>query len=571
RVRRTLDEAQAARRESEDRYRDLVENSQDLFCTHDIEGRLISVNAAAYRTLGYEPGSLVGTNLRDVLAPATREQFAAYLDELAAKGGASGRMAVQTRDGKLRYWEYHNTLRTEGVPAPIVRGMARDVTDAQLAGRALRESERRFRATFEQAAVGIAIVAPDGRWLQVNDKLCRIVGYGREELLAGNFQSVTHPEGVEGDLDAARRMLAGEIDTYRTEKRYLRKDGTTVWGNLTVALARHGDGSPAYFISVVEDIQDRKLAELALRAAEEQFRGLIDQSIAGIWVIQDGKFSFVNPRCVEIFGYQSAAELVGLDPASVIAQQDRARVAALMRRRLEGEVPHESYEFTGLRKDGSTIDVGAHGARATYGGKPALIAILQDISEKRRAEEQIRDYVAQLETAFMSTVEVATNLSEMRDPYTAGHERRVAEVAAAIGAELGFDGRRQEGLRVAGHLHDIGKIMVPAEILAKPGRLSPIEYQLIQGHPRAGHDALKDVKFPWPVAEVTLQHHERMDGSGYPQGLKGDAILLEARVLAVADVIEAMSSHRPYRPGLGTDAALAEIERGRGKVYDADV
>ena len=162
-------------------------------------------------------------------------------------------------------------------------------------------------------------------------------------------------------------------------------------------------------------------------------------------------------------------------------------------------------------------------------------------------------------------------LSELRDPYTAGHERRVAQIAVALGAELGFDEKRQEGLRAAGHLHDVGKITIPAEILSKPGKLSSIEYQLVQGHAQAGYDVLKEVEFPWPVAQVALQHHERIDGSGYPQGLKGEQILLEARIMAVADVVEAMSSHRPYRPGLGIEAALAEIERGRGSVYDSAV
>jgi HD-GYP domain-containing protein (c-di-GMP phosphodiesterase class II) len=170
----------------------------------------------------------------------------------------------------------------------------------------------------------------------------------------------------------------------------------------------------------------------------------------------------------------------------------------------------------------------------------------------------------------MSTVQVVTTLGEMRDPYTAGHQRRVAEIAVAIGAELGFDARRQEGLRVAGYLHDVGKIRIPSEILSKPGKLSPAEFQLVQGHAQASYDVLKDVEFPWPVAEVALQHHERIDGNGYPQGLKGEAILLEARIMAVADVVEAMSSHRPYRAGLGIEAALAEIERGRGSAYDAD-
>jgi len=189
-------------------------------------------------------------------------------------------------------------------------------------------------------------------------------------------------------------------------------------------------------------------------------------------------------------------------------------------------------------------------------------------AERRRAEAEVQRYVEQLKTAFMSTVEVATIISEMRDPYTAGHERRVAEIAVAIGVELGFDAGRVEGLRVAGYLHDIGKITIPSEILAKPGKLTPIEYQFIQGHARASYDVLKAVAFPWPIAQVALQHHERMDGSGYPQGLKGEAIRLESRIIAVADVIEAMASHRPYRPALGIDQALAEIERGRESAYD---
>ena len=190
------------------------------------------------------------------------------------------------------------------------------------------------------------------------------------------------------------------------------------------------------------------------------------------------------------------------------------------------------------------------------------------LAEKKRAEEEIQRYVVQLKTAFMSTVAVATSLSEMRDPYTAGHERRVGEIAVAIGGELGFDERRLEGLRVAGYLHDIGKMTIPAEILSKPGKLTTIEMQLIQQHSQVSYDVLKDVEFPWPVAEIALQHHERMDGSGYPQGLKGEAILFESRIMAVADVIEAMALHRPYRPGLGIERALAEIERGRGSVYD---
>jgi hypothetical protein len=165
---------------------------------------------------------------------------------------------------------------------------------------------------------------------------------------------------------------------------------------------------------------------------------------------------------------------------------------------------------------------------------------------------------------------IATTV-EMRDPYTAGHERRVSELAVAIAQELGLDEDKIHGLRLAASVHDLGKIRIPAEILSKPGKLSDIEFMLIKTHPQAGYDILKDVDFPWPIADMVWQHHERMDGTGYPQGLQGSQILLESRILAVADVVEAMASHRPYRAGLGIDIALAEIERGKGSAYDPAV
>lgn len=192
-------------------------------------------------------------------------------------------------------------------------------------------------------------------------------------------------------------------------------------------------------------------------------------------------------------------------------------------------------------------------------------------AERDLAQQKIQQQMEKLQESLESTVRVIAQMVEIRDPYTAGHQNRVADLAAAIARRMNLPDERIHGLQMAGIVHDLGKIQIPAEILSKPGKISEIEFSLIKGHARAGYEILKDIDFPWPIAQMVLQHHERLDGSGYPQGLKGEAILLEARILSVADVVEAMSSHRPYRPGLGINVALEEIGRGRGTHYDPQV
>ena len=436
----------------------------------------------------------------------------------------------------------------------------------------LRESELRSRSITQTAHEAIITTDSAGNIVSWNHGAEIIFGYAEIEAM-GQPMTLLIPERYrEGHLAGMQRMRSGaaaRILGKTVELHGMRKDGNEF--PLELSLAKWASGEGWFVTGIISDISARKQAAAALQAAAEQFRGLVEQSIAGIYIVQDGKFAYANPRFAEIRGYQSADELIGCDALALAAEKDRAMIVENNRLLLSGEVRNMGYAFTALRKDGSTTEVGTHAAYATYQGRPAVIGLMQDISEKIRAEENIRRYVAQLETAFKSTVQVATNLSEMRDPYTTGHSRRVAEIATALSAELGFDAQRQEGMRVAGYLHDIGKISVPSEILAKPGRLEPIEFDLVKEHAQGGYDILKGVEFPWPVAEVARQHHERIDGSGYPQGLKGGEILLEARILAVADVVEAMSSDRPYRPGLGIDSALAEIERGRGSAYDPGV
>jgi len=223
----------------------------------------------------------------------------------------------------------------------------------------------------------------------------------------------------------------------------------------------------------------------------------------------------------------------------------------------------------GRYRDGHEIPLEVITGRLTTG--EGAVLLLRDISERVAAEAQLRNSYRKLQTLLEETVNILAMAVEMRDPYTAGHQRRVATLACAIADELKLSARRMDGLRLASIVHDVGKLYVPAEILSKPGILSETEFNLIKAHPQLGYDLLKKIDFPWPVAEMVLQHHERVDGSGYPQGLRDKEILLESRIMGVADVIEAMASHRPYREAHGPSKALQEISRNRGKLYDAEV
>jgi PAS domain S-box-containing protein len=312
---------------------------------------------------------------------------------------------------------------------------------------------------------------------------------------------------------------------------------------------------------------EHERAVQAMEESEEKFRCLVEQSIAGISIVEGDRYLYVNPRFAEIHGY-ALAEMVGMRIVDTVTEEDRPLVAENIRKRLTGERRIFAFSFTAKRKDGSPVRVGVNVAPASMEGRPITITMLQDIGERERTQRQIEAYVKQLEEAMVGTLSAVSTMVELRDPYTAGHERRVGTLAGAIGAEMGLPEQTCTGLDHIGRIHDIGKITVPAEILSRPGKLSDIEFSIIKTHPQAGYDVLKDILFPWPVATAVLQHHERLDGSGYPKGLKGDEIILEARVMAVADVVEAIASHRPYRPTLGIEAGLEEIVKFRGLRYD---
>jgi putative nucleotidyltransferase with HDIG domain len=226
-----------------------------------------------------------------------------------------------------------------------------------------------------------------------------------------------------------------------------------------------------------------------------------------------------------------------------------------------------------LRRDGTSFvaEVGLSALTDLAGGRTAFVCAVRDITERRRSREELVRSAQTLRRTMEGVIDAMSSAVERRDPYTAGHQRRVARLAVAIAAEMGLDEHTIDGIRLAAGVHDVGKISVPAEILSKPGRLLEGEFSLIKAHPEVGAEILRSIEFSWPIADIVIEHHERLDGTGYPHGLRGSEVRLEPRIIAVADVVEAMASHRPYRPSLGIEAALKEIETYAGLLYDSKV
>ncbi|MFZ5481297.1 MAG: HD-GYP domain-containing protein [Myxococcota bacterium] len=307
-----------------------------------------------------------------------------------------------------------------------------------------------------------------------------------------------------------------------------------------------------------------------LSAARARFQAVLEQSVAGMYVLEEGRFTYANGRLARMLGHEHASDLIGREFASFVAPEHRAHVDTHVAALRVGE-PAPPLQLRVVRRDGSPATILAEGQLVPTGDTLAFVGLAGDVTERAEQERQIQAYIAKVERAARGTLGVVSKMVELRDPYTGGHERRVGEIAAMLGAELGLDRDRVEGLRIMGWVHDVGKIAVPAEILTKPGKLTPAEMEVVREHARHGYEILKDVEFPWPVALGALQHHERMDGTGYPQGLRGSQIPLDSRILAVADTLEAISSHRPYRPALGIERALGEIARLRGSALDPDV
>ncbi len=298
---------------------------------------------------------------------------------------------------------------------------------------------------------------------------------------------------------------------------------------------------------------------------------LIQASPLGIMAVDfDGRLRMWNPAAERIFGWQKSEVLGRLIPAASLENWELYET--IRKRALAGE-SFSGIGMTSRTKGGLQVQISFSTAPVLdqRGRIIGTMAVLSDITERKKMEEALSRSLEKTERLTDDTINVLASAIEKRDPYTAGHQQRVGRLAVALAGRMRYAQEQLRAVRLAAIIHDIGKLYVPAEILCKPSRLSEIELRLLESHAVAGYEILKGIDFPWPIAEIVHQHHERLDGSGYPGGLMHDEILPEARIVGVADVVEAISSHRPYRPALGDEAAVREIRDGIGTRYDAEV
>ena len=316
---------------------------------------------------------------------------------------------------------------------------------------------------------------------------------------------------------------------------------------------------------------EHKKAEDGFKESEKKFQTFMESASDLIHILdKDGNFTYVNEAMAMILGY-SKEEMIGMGITQILHKEHSVKFGSRREELIKkGKLTFEAIFVT---KDGIGI-YGESNVIAVYdddGKFAGARCIFRDITERKQAGKELKHSMENLRRAIGGIVKVLVLTVEMRDPYTAGHQQRVSNLACTIATDMGLSTEKIEAIRIAGIIHDLGKISIPNDILIKPSSLTEHEFGIIKIHPQVGYDILKEVDLPGSIGQIVLQHHERMDGSGYPSGIKGEDILIEARILAVADVVEAMASHRPYRPAHGINTALQEIEKNKGTFYDPEV
>jgi PAS domain S-box-containing protein len=591
--------AEAALRESEERLRFMVDQTPTVNWTLDSELRFSSSRGGGLKVLGLEPDQVVGMYVGDYLgAPSAQADLGVAMHERALAGET---FIYEQQVGELTFDIILGPLRDANQAVVGVIGVGYDATERKRA----EEANARLAAIVASSEDAIFSKTLDGTILTWNAGAELLYGYASEEIVGSSVALLT-PPGTDDELASLLERVARGDAVQHYETTRVRKDGSRVDVSLSISPIKNAAGVIVAAATIARDVTARKQAEDARAESERRLRSLFEDSPVALW---EEDHSAVKTRLEELLAegvedvesylrehtdeYERCMDLgrtLDANLAAVALFEAPSRDEAIARQGelypagsvsglpafwaglLAGQASASSEE-TNLTLEGHTLLVleTASVARGHEDDWGRVYLADVDVTARRQAEQQLREALARQRLTTTGMIVALSRSVEVRDPYTAGHQRRVSELGVAIARELELDADCLRHVEVAGLLHDVGKIVIPAEILSRPGRLSQMEFALIKGHSQAAYDILESIDFDFPLAEIVVQHHERLDGSGYPAGLAGDAILLEARILAVADVIEAMANHRPYRAALPLEEALAEIEAGAGTRFDGDV
>jgi len=563
-------------KESEEKYRNIFEHAVEGIFQSTPEGKFLSVNFAMAKMYGYTSPEEMVNSITDIgtqyyVDPKRRIEFIHLLDtqgivegfelETYRKDGSKiwvseNVRAVQDGEGKLLYYE----------------GTIEDITEQKQAVEALRtleELESSVLSAIPHAVIGLK----ERKIIFANNAVETVFGWKPEELIGKNTRVLYRTEEEYKEIGQHFYPVLEKQQIYSEDFPCRRKDGKDML--CRVSTSRIGESLKERQIVVMyEDITEQKQAQMLLHESEEKYRSIVEYAMEGIYqTTRGGQLIMGNKSFLQMLGYDSFEELT--ESIRDIGKQlyvEPGQREELMRM-LDKQNVVSGFETQLYRKDGSAIWVSfkVRTVRDSGGNMLYNEGTMEDITYRKQAEESIRQNIDRLRKAIGGTIDVIAMAVEVRDPYTSGHQRRVSSLGRSIAKKMDLSQEVTDGIRMAGVIHDLGKISIPAEILSMPRKLTELEFGLIKTHPQIGYDMLKDIEFPYPIAQMVLQHHERLDGSGYPQGLKNEDIILEAKILAVADVVEAIASHRPYRPALGMDIALKEIIQNKGILYDPQV
>ena len=563
-------------KESEKKYKDLVEETPIGIANIGITGKIIYINKRLEKISGYSREEVAGKGVFK-LGLFSDEMLKILKERLKVRfrlGGGSVRLRreihFKRKDGKWIWIEITAKLiKKWGIPFSL-RITVQDITERKRAEEKIKDSEERLKILFDYAPDAYYISDLKGNFIDGNKAAERVIGYKREELIGKSFLKLKLLSLA--DIPKAAKLLVKNLRGLPTgpdEFILNRKDNSKVIVEISTYPVKIKGRTLA--LSIARDTTERKKAEQNIKSAKDELQMIMD-SVPAIIFYKDteGRIIRANKTFADSLKLP-VKDIVGKTTEELFPKEQAENMRKDDKEVIISGKPKRNIIQPYTTPDGTKLLITDKIPYKDKEGKvTGVIGLSKDITVQRKAEQKLQQTFQKLKKTMDATIDTMSNMIEVKDPYTAGHQYRVSQLATAIAKKLNLSEDKIEGIRIASLIHDIGKIGLPTEILSKPSKLTDIEFSLIKGHSQIGYDILKSIDFSYPIAQIVLQHHEKINGSGYPNNLKGDEILLEAKIIGVADVVEAMSSFRPYRPALGIDKALEEISQNKGILYDPE-